>query len=258
VELTSWRQLSDRGRDLVLCLDFPGGRAAAGFGELAAGLPTDACFLHIGQTGDGALTTAAGRWVAEVQDTGRPVRAVLGYCAGGALATYVADAIADTGPSPMVLLFDAVVTSSGSLADQFTTSLEASSEHLTAGELDDARELSEELAAAYPDDLPRVAAGLTDRYDRLMTEVAARLSLNDIFRRELSKGFAVYMAYLVLTGQNGYDMRTGDPLFLSSQDHQPPVDDARNVALDVGHTDLLRDAEVHKLVANLLTGEHPW
>jgi len=33
MELTDWRQLSDRGPDLVLCLDFPGGRAAAGFAE---------------------------------------------------------------------------------------------------------------------------------------------------------------------------------------------------------------------------------
>jgi hypothetical protein len=258
VELTSWRQLSDRGRDLVLCLDFPGGRAAAGFGELAAGLPTDACFLHIGQTGDGTLATCAERWVAELRDTGRPVRAVLGYCAGGALATYVADVIADSGPPPMVLLFDAVTTSGGSLADQFTTTLESSAGHLTADELDGARALSEELVAAHPDDLPRVAAGLTDRYDRLMTVVAARLSLNDFFRQELSRGFGVYMSYLVLAGQSGYDMRTGDPLFLSSQDHRPPVDDARNVALDVDHTDLLRDAEVHKLVADLLTGELPW
>jgi hypothetical protein len=258
VELTSWRQLSDRGRDLVLCLDFPGGRAAAGFGELAAGLPTDACFLHIGQTGHGALATCASRWVAEVRRTGRPVRAVLGYCAGGGLATYVADSIADTVPPPMVLLFDAVVTSGGSLADQFTTTLESSAEHLTVDELDAARELSSALVAAYPDDLPRIAAGLTDRYDLLMTSVAARLSLNEFFRQELTKGFGGYLAYLLLAGQSGYDMRTGDPLFLSSQGHQPPVDGARNIALDVDHADLLRDAEVHKLVADLLTGEHPW
>ena len=39
MELTNWRQLSDRGPDLVPCLDFPGARAAAGFAELAAGVP---------------------------------------------------------------------------------------------------------------------------------------------------------------------------------------------------------------------------
>ncbi len=36
------------------------------------------------------------------------------------------------------------------------------------------------------------------------------------------------------------------------------MEDARTIALDIGHDDLLRDPEVHKLVADLLTGEHPW
>ncbi|NUT45747.1 MAG: hypothetical protein HOV94_00305, partial [Saccharothrix sp.] len=47
MELTHWRQLVDRGPELVLCLDFPGGRAAAGFADLAAGVEVDACFLHL-------------------------------------------------------------------------------------------------------------------------------------------------------------------------------------------------------------------
>ncbi len=37
MKLTNWRQLSDRGPDLVLCLDFPGGRAAAGFAGAGRG-----------------------------------------------------------------------------------------------------------------------------------------------------------------------------------------------------------------------------
>src|SRR5262249_37082971 len=159
--------LSDRGPDLVLCLDFPGGRAAAGFAELAAGVPVDACFLHIGQTNAGQepgtagrLDTRVERWVAEALATGRPVRAVLGYCAGTALAARVADTVAEPGPPPMVLLFDAVTTTGGALCDQFTSAVESSAEHLTADELDGARELSEELVETYPEDLPRIAAGL--------------------------------------------------------------------------------------------------
>src|SRR5579859_5790470 len=97
MELTNWRQLSDRGPDLVPCLDFPGARAAAGFAELAAGVPVDACFLHFRQTGAGPLAACVGRWGDELLATGRPVRAVLGYCAGTALATRLADAIAVAG-----------------------------------------------------------------------------------------------------------------------------------------------------------------
>ncbi|WP_158839822.1 hypothetical protein [Saccharothrix deserti] len=258
MELTHWRQLSDRGPDLVLCLDFPGGRAAAGFADLAAGVPVDACFLHLGQAGSGSLDACVDRWVAEALATGRPVRAVLGYCAGAALATCVADAVAKSGPQPVTLLFDAVATTAGSLANQFTSALESSAEHLTADELDGARALSEEMVEAHPDDLPRIAAALTDRYDSLMGAVTGRLSLNEFFRQELTRGFTGYVDYLLLAGEGRFDTRTGTPLFLSSKDHEPPVDGARNVALDVGHADMLRDAEVHELVAELLMGEHPW
>ncbi len=80
MELTNWRQLSDRGSDLVPCLDFPGGRAAAGFAEMAAGVPVDACFLHFRQAGAGPLAACVDRWADELLATGRPVRAVLGYC----------------------------------------------------------------------------------------------------------------------------------------------------------------------------------
>jgi hypothetical protein len=258
MELTNWRQLSDRGPDLILCLDYPGMRAAAGFAELAAGVPIDASFLHIGQTSAGPLAACVDRWVAEFTAPGRPVRAVLGYCAGAALATRVADAIAATGPAPTVMLFDAAPTTSDSLASQLTWAVESSAEHLTADELADARGLSEQVATMYPDDLPRIAAALTDRYDQLMRAVADRLSLDEFVRKELTKGFTVYLDYLLLTGQGGFDMRTATPLFLCSIGHEPPVEGARAIALDIEHADLLRAPEVHKLVADLLTGEHPW
>jgi hypothetical protein len=258
MELTNWRQLSDRGPDLVPCLDFPGARAAAGFAELAAGVRVDTCFLHIGQAGAGPLAACVDRWAEELLATGRPVRAVLGYCAGTALATCLADAIAATGPPPMVVLFDAVSTTGGSLASQFTSVLESSARHLTADELADACGLSEQLVAAYPDDLPRIAAALTDRYDRLMRAVADRLSVHEFLRQELTGAFTAYLDYLLLASEGGFDMRATTPLFLCSAGYEPPVEGARTIVLDIGHADLLRAPRVHELVADLLTGEHPW
>jgi hypothetical protein len=258
MELTNWRQLSDQGNDLVLCLDFPGGRAAAGFAELVPGVPVHASFLHIGQAGAGPLAVCVDRWVAEVAATGRPVLAVLGFCAGTTLATRVADAIAAAGPPPAVVLFDAVSTTGDALADAFTSALESSAKHLTADELADARGLSEQLVATYPDDLPRIAAALADRYDRLMRAVADRLSLPGFLLKELTGGFTVYLDYLLLAGEGGFDMRTTTPLFLNSRGHEPPVEGARTITVDISHDDLLREPEVHKLVADLLTGRHPW
>lgn len=260
MELTTWRELCDRGPDLVLCLDFPGGRAAAGFAELAAGTPVELCFLHIGWLDPCAvprLDAHIDEWVGEALGTGRLVRAVLGYCTGAALATRVADAVSATAPAkpPAVMLFDATAVPGGALYDQFVSSVEASSAYLAAGELDDARQWSEELLGAYPDDLPRVAAGLSDRYNHLISGVVDRLSLGELIRRELTGGFAAYMAYLLLAAQGGLDLRVGTPLFLSSQDHELPVDTASNMSFEVDREQLLRDAEVLKFVAGVLRGE---
>ncbi|HZR50600.1 MAG TPA: hypothetical protein VFB06_13890 [Streptosporangiaceae bacterium] len=257
MELTDWRTLSDQGPALVPCLDFPGWRAAAGFADLADGVAADACFLHF-RPSAGPLAVCVDRWVAEFTATGRPVRAVLGYCAGASLATRLADAIAATGPPPMVVLFDAVPITGDSMTSQFTSTLESSAQHLTADELADARDLSEQLVTKYPDDLPRIATTLTDRYNRLMGAVADRLSLPAFLLQELTDAFTTYLDYLLLAGEGGFDMRTTTPLFLTSADYEPPVEGARTIALDIDHDDLLRDPEVHELVANLLRGKHPW
>jgi hypothetical protein len=258
MKLTDWREMSDRGPDLVPCLDFPGTRVAAGFPELAGGVSVDACFLNFRLASTGPLAVCVDRWVSEFTGTGRPVRAVLGFCAGAALATRLADAIAATGPPPLVVLFDADPTTANSLASQFTSALESSAKYLTAGELADARGLSEQLVATYPDDLPRIAAALTGRYEGLMRTVAVRLSLPGFLLEELTDGFTAYLEYQLLTSEGGFDMRTTTPLFLNSADREPPVEGARSITFDIGHDDLLRDAEVHKFVAELLRGEHPW
>lgn len=269
MEFDDWRLLADRGPELVLCLDFPGGRATAGFAELAAAAPVDACFLHIGHVGravadeqpdaPGLLAAHARQWVRQVLATGRPVRAVLGYCAGTTMATCVADLITEAGsPPPTVLLFDSVAVTGESLCEEFTAAVESSAEHLTEAELDGARTWQAELLDTGPDDLPRIAAGLAGRYDELMGAVAGRLSLADVFRQQLTAGFTAYLAYLLLAGQGRLDMRTGTPVFLSSRDHDLPVDATRHLSVDVDHVDLLRDAEVSKLLAELLRGEHQW
>ena len=158
----------------------------------------------------------------------------------------------------MVVLFDAVSTTGDSLASQFALALESNARHLTADELADAHGLSDQLVKTYPDDLPRIAAALTDRYDQLIGAIAGRLSVHELLRQELTGAFTAYMDYLLLASEGGFDMRTTTPLFLSSAGYEPPVEGARTIALDIDHADLLRAPHVHELVADLLTGEHPW
>ena len=108
------------------------------------------------------------------------------------------------------------------------------------------------------EDLPKIAAALTDRYDRLILAVADRLSVHEFLRQELTGAFTAYLDYLLLASEGGFDMRTTTPLFLCSAGYEPPVEGARTIVLDIGHDDLLRAPRVHELVTDLLTGEHPW
>ena len=158
----------------------------------------------------------------------------------------------------MVVLFDAVPVTGGSLAGEFMSALESSARYLTAGELADARELAERLAAGYPGDLPRIAAALAGRYDQLIRAVAGRLSVHGLFREELTGAFTAYLDYLLLASEGGFGMRAAVPLFLCSPGYEPPVAGARAITVGAGHDELLRDPAVHELVADLLTGEHPW
>jgi hypothetical protein len=124
-ELPSWQQLCDRGTNLVLCLGFATTPASTAFATLASSALVEACMLHIGQsvfspqTGSfGRLRTQARHWVREVLETGRPVSTVLGHGAGSALATAVADAIAEAGRTPpAVVLFDATTATGAELTD---------------------------------------------------------------------------------------------------------------------------------------------
>jgi hypothetical protein len=156
------------------------------------------------------------------------------------------------------VLFDALSAVADSLAGQFTSAVESSARHLTEGELADAQGLAEQLAETFPEDLPRIAAALTERYDQLMRAVAGRLSLPTFIRQQLTDGFSGYLDYLLLASEGGLDMRSAAPLFVTSAGAEPPAEGARAIALDIGHDDLLRDPGVHGLVARLLKGEQPW
>jgi hypothetical protein len=242
-------------------MDFAGGRVDAGFVDLARKAPIDASFFHIGRMPTGSdtalpLAAHAERWAGEVRRAGRPLRGVLGYCAGAGLATAITDALADAGTTPPpVLLFDAVTVTGSTLCDQFMAAVESSAEHLTADEIDDARRLAEDLTArSEQDDLPRAAGLLVDRYHRLMTRLAETLRLGP-FLDELVGDFAAYMSYLLIAGGGTLDLRCGTPLFLSSKDHELDFEPVSHMPFRTSRSDLLRDAEVAKVVADLLGGE---
>jgi hypothetical protein len=231
-------------------VDFTGGRADAGFADLAGNVPIAASFFHSGRLPAGPLATHVGRWVAEVRDSGRPLRGVLGYCAGAGLATVLADGLVEAGTRhPPVLLFDAVTVTGTTLCDQFLAAVESSAEHLTADELDDARRLAEDLLAQ--DSLSSTVDRLVDRYRQLLTGLAARLRIGS-FLDELVDDFAAYMSYLLIASGGTLDLRSGIPVFLSSKDHEPDFEPMSHLQFQASRSDLLRDTEVAKAVTDLL------
>ena len=255
--LSSWRQLCDRGGDLVLCLDFTGGRAEAGFADLVKKAPIEAGFFHIGRISAGPeaalpLATHVQRWAGEVRRAGRPVRGVLGYCAGAALATAIADALVEAGASPPpVLLFDAATVTGTSLCDEFMAAVESSAAHLTTDEVDDAHRLADDLLARHRDHLSSTAVQLVDRYRELMIRLAARLRIGP-FLDELVDDFAEYMAYLLIASGGTLDLRGGTPVFFSSKDHELDFEPVSHVSFPTSRSDLLGDIEVVKVVTDLL------
>jgi hypothetical protein len=243
-------------------LDFAGGRTEAGFADLAAKAPIEASFFHIGRmpADPGAvvpLATSAGRWAAEVRRTARPVRGVLGFCAGAALATALADALVEAGTERApVLLFDAITVTGTTLCDEFMAAVEPSTRHLTADEVDEARRLSEDLLARHGREcLPTTAAQLVDRYRQLMTRLATRLRFGPFLLDELVGDFAAYMSYLLIASGGTLDLRDGTPVFLSSKDHEPDFEPVLHLPFQTSRHDLLRDADVAKAVADVLDRE---
>ncbi|MBY8854046.1 hypothetical protein K7G98_39790, partial [Saccharothrix sp. MB29] len=69
---------------------------------------------------------------------------------GSSLATCVADAVAESAPAPVTLLFDAAATTAGSFGDQFTSTIETSADHLTAGEVEAQHEVRAVIGQLSP------------------------------------------------------------------------------------------------------------
>jgi thioesterase domain-containing protein len=259
MEPGSWRQLTGHGPALIACLDFPGTRAAAGFADLAAAVPAAGTWLHLDQPGPGPLPASAARWAAGLTAAGRPVRAILGYCAGAALAAPLAAALTAAGPPPLLILLDAMCTTSQTLTSQYTLAVESSTRHLTPAELTSALALPAQLTADHPQDLPRIAAALAARYTQLISAVAARLNLHHQLRRELTTTFTAYMNYLLLTSQGRYTATAAPAAcYLTSAGYQPPTPDTPAITLDTTHDNLLRDPRTHTLITSLLKGDQPW
>ncbi|MGO1055509.1 hypothetical protein [Crossiella sp. CA198] len=268
----TWKMLSaDSGPELVLALDFDvTGRPQAGFGELTANLrighsvwlslPPDA------DTGKDLDETAyLDRWLAAPRSSGKPVRAVLGYCVGAVYAAAIAERVADWQRTPpLLVLLDPEPAVGFTLYSQFRNVLSLLTALVPPEQLDAVQEAGRRAYEATGD-LDTLAKTLITIFEDLSGEALARAGLDEISRRELTGTFFAFMTYLTtaarfdpfpgwrsatalsssspasgLNAVRSYRTGTADPLV------------AQEIPFATDHIGLLRAPEVAATVTDLL------
>jgi hypothetical protein len=206
-EPTTWRALTTSSAETVaLAIDFDAtGRPEARFADLAPRLGADTSLWETvplgmdtlaGPTGEGYVK----RWAEEVRADGRTVTAVMGFCAGGALAPALAAQIGQWQPEPQLILFDPEIVTPLTMYWQFAKVLEVATSSLSPAELEQAREAGR-LAQQQLDGLEPLAARLTEIFAEVGAIAFPRLGLDVTSGNEVITLFRSFISYLCAAGQ---------------------------------------------------------
>jgi len=229
-------------KSVVLAVDFDGtGRVDATFRELVRLFPESA---DVWQT---ALPSGASgadehlRWWSPWPSGGRPVDAVLGYCAGGALALALANRVTEEqGERPRVVLFDpdeptgaALVADCAHAVDGMTT--------LSAAERQEFHsEGNRLLRNRSSEDFRVLAEEVLELYGRASGTAFGRLGLDADLVDGLTALFRSYVAYLVAGAEQATRAGVAGAAVVLSRDTRAPDEAGVVVRVDVPRRDLLR------------------
>ena len=265
----SWNLLSpDDSGDLILTSDYPAtGRTVAGFADLFAGLPGTHAVWETApprSAGDAAASAdeRTGRWAAEVRESGRPVRAVLGFCVGSVFAAGLAERIAEwSAQPPRLILFDPERPDPGLLHRHYRELMNGLAAYLGPGELETAQRAGDE-AARETTDMAALALALANLFAEHGGRAFARTGLDAVRSAELVDTFRSFLRYLVAAADLDPRKVWAQATALSSAtatsglnalpDEERARTTAREIRFDVGHTELLRDDEVIRTVRDLM------
>lgn len=238
------------GDDVVLVVDIDAtGRPGATFRDLSRLLPDGVETWHVVPP-PASVVDHIDWWTLNRPRPERPVRAVLGYCAGCAMAAALADAVEQDGRPPVVL-FDPALPSVASVHADFTATL-ASMISLSAAERAAAAERLSRLHGCARDDLAVFVAGIVDTYLELCGQISDRLDIDDDVAQEMTRPFRAYMAYLLVSWRLGATW-AADDIAVTSRSHDS-VRIRRQVAVDVDRHALLRAPQAVAVVRSLLAG----
>lgn len=248
----------DRGGNVVLALDFEAvGRPEACFSELAPMLdpPRETWRAVQPRFGDGAKPSAIdylSYWSGGLQESGREIHAVLGYCAGGPFAAALAERIARWQPvPPAAVLLDPEWPTAATLIQQFDNAVRGLAEMASSAELATAREAAARLR--HTGDLAVVGAQLTALYREASQPAFARIGLKPAFQDDLLGSYQLLMSYLIAAADMSTAQTARSAIAILSASHPcEPGDVARQVRTEVDHASLLRSRAVAEKLSDLL------
>jgi hypothetical protein len=259
--LRNWKIHRDENADeVLLAFDFGiTGRPQSGFSDLAPKLDGGLTLWETLPPKTTAEAPATGeeylsRWLAEVRDSGRTVRAVLGYCASSVFACVMRDRIARWQPrAPQLLVFDPEYSEVPGLYADYLTGVGMFATLLSADEMAQARQAGAAAAAAAAGDFERAGAAMLPLYCKTADIAFDRLGLDQELREELTETFGAYISYLVAARQLELLPALASATAITSAHSSGKASlAAREVRIDVTHMELMRDDRVARAVDDAL------
>jgi hypothetical protein len=266
----AWTPLADIGDSaaaVVLAVDYPfTGRPEAGFADLVAKLPRAHPVWETVPPVRGAEAGMTGadyvdRWYAEVG--ARPVRAVLGFCAGSVYAAALADRIAagGAGERPALLLFDPESPNAITVYWQFHKVIDGLGAVLTPEEVAEAQRAGQRVSEGTTD-LRELGQRLLEVFREAAVVAFDRARLDAVRRADFVDTVTAFMSYLVAAATIDVSAGFAGATAISSRTETnglnllPPAERtgvvAREIRFDIEHADLLRDPDVVRAVAENL------
>ncbi|MEU4382376.1 hypothetical protein [Micromonospora echinofusca] len=206
--------LRDGRHGVVVAVDFGGVREEAGFPDLLPFLTIEHTVLvpqttvEIDADWEGMRQHQLRSWLDSIRSYGQRVSAVLGYCAGSAMATRLAIELADAAGGPALVLLDP----SWPTREVLLEAHEVAVERLLDSVRDPA--VRQSLRAPVPDeaDPTRLARALVTHYSETAWRVAAQLGLTETPVRKLITRIEQHLSYLLVAAGEAADVATRDLL----------------------------------------------
>lgn len=268
----AWRRVSPGGGaddSLILAVDFAAsGRPEATFSDLAAGLGSSRSVWESVQPPPGSPGALHAEdyllhWAGEIQASGRPVSAVLGFCAGSTFAAELAVRVGHwQGNAPQLLVFDPESPTALTLYYQFRKVVETLSgilgEEAAAKIVSAGADAHERLDQVTP-----LAQELVRIFTEAGNEACMAAGLDEEFAEELVGTYRSFVTYLVAAAEIDFRSRWNSAVAFSSAtvtsglNPLAPAERSalvrREVRFPVDHAGLLRDPDVAYAVSQLLS-----